>query len=567
MLRALSKSYECYGMDAPGEKLSLLRQLEGHPLNSPEQVFRLHEILCFLRAYPDCPEVLEQVEQMLAVFSERRDLKRHAHALDNTGITGTCIHYRFYWVTARWLASYWPKQLSIDWEELGDSEALHRMLPLLLTYSETPALDSQVLSAQEWLELLKNKRETDAAFLVQRFERIAADEATKQHLYETTDAPLRLQLGPGTPSRSRAKIDTGTPIAYQTSAPSRTRPHLGEEIKRRPQRVSSLSRACGQEHIDLAREAMITRDRDLDAISWASNHDVRLVEWEDGLQFSWIGLQPRYRLLLEGLYVFMALQNGVPVGYVQACGLFGAAEINFNIFAPWRGMEAAHIYARGLATVREMLGVHTYVIDTFQLGDGNPEAIESGAWWFYYKLGYRPEDPDVKRVLRKELQRMKRNPKHRSNHATLEQLAEAELYFHTTEGAEGAPAFSSGKVGLYVARTLAKNYGADREAAQSECESQALDLLNFAAKSLGRWTRYEKQAWARWAPLVCCLPGLKRWSATDKRDLIALIRAKGARRESEYVKRADAHRRLRRAVLKLSDETSRAAPAPPQRSW
>ena len=53
------------------------------------------------------------------------------------------------------------------------------------------------------------------------------------------------------------------------------------------------------------------------------------------------------------------------------------------------------------------------------------------------------------------------------------------------------------------------------------------------------------------SPLIRLLPGVERWRREDKRALVRVVRAKGGRRESEFVRRFDAHRRLRRAVWKL----------------
>ena len=84
-----------------------------------DDVLRLHEVLCFLRAYPDDAEVLDRVEAMLAGFEERPDLRRHAEELVNTGVAGTPIDYRFYWFTAAWLARRFPDELAVDWESFG----------------------------------------------------------------------------------------------------------------------------------------------------------------------------------------------------------------------------------------------------------------------------------------------------------------------------------------------------------------------------------------------------------------------------------------------------------------
>ena len=48
------------------------------------------------------------------------------------------------------------------------------------------------------------------------------------------------------------------------------------------------------------------------------------------------------------------------------------------------------------------------------------------------------------------------------------------------------------------------------------------------------------------------LPGVAEWPADDRRALADVIRAKGGRYESDYVKKFDAHARLRAAVVALS---------------
>ena len=47
---------------------------------------------------------------------------------------------------------------------------------------------------------------------------------------------------------------------------------------------------------------------------------------------------------------------------------------------------------------------------------------------------------------------------------------------------------------------------------------------------------------------------VERWSASNKRALVRVVRAKGGRRESDFVRLFDRHRRLRAAVLRLAEE-------------
>src|SRR5512147_277327 len=62
-------------------KLALLADLEVRTLRTPREIRRLHDVLCFLRAYPDDRSVLAQVERMLAGFETRSDFRRHRAGL------------------------------------------------------------------------------------------------------------------------------------------------------------------------------------------------------------------------------------------------------------------------------------------------------------------------------------------------------------------------------------------------------------------------------------------------------------------------------------------------------
>ena len=55
-------------------------------------------------------------------------------------------------------------------------------------------------------------------------------------------------------------------------------------------------------------------------------------------------------------------------------------------------------------------------------------------------------------------------------------------------------------------------------------------------------------------PLVLLLKGVKRWSPQNRRALVRVVRAKGGRRESDFVKLFDSHRLLKKAVLDLAEE-------------
>ncbi|HSB64379.1 MAG TPA: hypothetical protein VLJ18_09450 [Thermoanaerobaculia bacterium] len=539
------------GGAAAAEKRACLAVLARRSLRGARAVERLHEALCFLRAYPDDERILADVAAMLARFSRRPDLRRHRRALESSGIAGTAIRFSFYAGTARWLAARWGNRLTVDWKAFVNREALERVFPLIALFAETPGLDELDLGVRGWVKRLKGPRETDASFLVRRLATLGRDAFENEWAYEGLDLPLVLAPGKGGPSRTRAAI--GVPaVSFQTAPLDSGRPDVAREVASPPLRVVAATGDEAGRLLDLARESMVTRQRDLDVFQWGDRRDVRLAHFPDGLTFVVIGAVPERRLLLESVYGFLTLKNGVPVGYVLVSALFESSEIAYNVFETFRGGESGRIYGKVLALSRHLFGPDVFTIFPYQLGGyGNPEALDSGAWWFYQKLGFRPRAPHVAKLMEEELARMKADPRHRSTRATLKVLASENLYFHLGKERDDAIGLLElPNVGLRVTDMLARRFGSDRERAEAVLNLEARDLLGL--RSLSGWSQGERLAFRRWAPLVAILPHLARWSLAEKRALAAVVRAKGGRRESDFVRLFDRHRKLRRAIAALA---------------
>jgi hypothetical protein len=540
-----------FGEGGSARKLELLRTLERADLATRAALVRLHEVVCFLRALPDDAALLWQVERMAERFASRRDLRRLRAGLADSGLAGTDIRYSFYAPTARWLAARWGERLFVDWDGMETEKLLEDRLQLIVCWGETPALDEIDDTPRGWVRSLKGPAETDGRFLVERFARLGANGLERDRIYEELDLPLVLRGGPDTPSRTRARLP-GRPVHYQTRPLRRERPDLRRELAIPPRSVRAVGPRRGAQIIDLAREAMVTRARDLDAFMYGDPRDVRLVDCGDGLELACIGVKPERRLLLEAVYGFLTLKNGVPIGYVLTSALHRSSEIAYNVFDTWRGGEAGHVYGRVLAMARHLFGSDAFTIYPYQLGGGgNTEGLRSGAWWFYQKLGFRPRDPAVLRLMRRELARMRKRPSYRSSLATLERLAEENVYWFRGRPREDViGVFPASAVGLAISRYLARRFGSDRERGELVCAQEAARLCGLRARP-GR-TAGERLAWRRWGPLVRILPGVERWSAAERKALVQVALAKGGRRESDFVRLFDDHRKLRAALKRLA---------------
>ena len=416
--------------------------------------------------------------------------------------------------------------------------------------AEVPAVDEYGYALRDWIDRLKRPEETDATFLLRRLGALSAAPELRQLMYEKLDLWLRIDPGPDTPSRTAAKAPRRR-IHWQTEPPSGVRPDLKEALATPPRSVRDLSRRQGARYVEMARAAMATRSRDLDAFAYGDPDDVRLVDCGDGLEFAAIGMLPERRLLLEAVYGFLTLKNGVPVGYVLNSALFGSAEIAYNIFDAYRGADAAYVYGRVLSIVHHLFGVDSFTVFPYQLGDHNEEGLASGAWWFYQKLGFRARDPHVLRLMERELARMRRTPGYRSDIETLAEMARENVYWHRgRKRSDVIGLLPLADVGLAVTALLARREPMTREHASVVLGREAGALLGV--RSLRGWSENEREAWRRWAPLVMALPGVARWSRVDRAALARVIRAKGGRRESDFVRAFDAHGPLRAALRRLT---------------
>ncbi len=551
-LAALERCRLAFGPGAGQSKLLLLKRFAHSRLGSARAVMRLHEALCFMRAYPDDAEVLAQVQAMLAGFAARADLRAQRTALADSGITGTPIHYRFFAGQAQWLAQHWPDRLRLDRDDADAEARIARALPPLLTRAEAQALTELKWPGYAALDRVRGADETDAVFLLRRIAAMAGDAFTREAYSDTMDAGFVLAPGPDTPSRTAAHFP-GVPVVFRRHPPARGRPDLRAEMARMPRSVRRLSVRDGEVIVDLARGAMVTRARSLEAFSFADARDAWLVDDGDGLAFALIGVIPQRRHPLASYVGGLTLRNGVPIGYMQADIVGRSAALSFNTFETFRGGEASFTFGRWLAALRRLFGTTSFSVEPYQLGKDNDEALASGAWWFYAKLGFAPRDAGALRLARDEQARMQRRPSHRSGAATLHRLAERHLFFDL-DPALPHPLVPLGALGLRAGAALSARAGSDRKRAVDDASAELRRHCGLAS-----WRGFspdQREAWRRFAPVLMLLD-LVAWHDDERRALVDVVRAKGGRSERDFVARYLAHPRLDAALL----EWARAQPA------
>ncbi len=478
---------------------------------------------------------------MLRGFRRRADLRRHRASLAGSGIAGTDTPYRFFWPSARWISLTWPGALRIDGSEPEYAQAILDALPRLLEPAQSEFLRRVPNPSLAVIDTLRPAGLTDADWFIGLIAAMPGDDAAREAFFDRIDPPFVLATGATTPERTTARFDTGA-VHPQRTPPRGPRPDLRREARRPPRRVRKLGRGDAEQLIRVARGSMATRERDLAAFQFANPRDAFVVEDGGGLAFGFVGMSPERRLLLPAVYGGLTLQNGVPIGYVQLDLLGRHCELSFNQFETFRDGGAGRAFARLVAAARQVFGSDSFSIEPYQLGEDNDEGIDSGAWWFYYRLGFRPRAVAAQRLARREADRAAADGRYRSSPQRLRALSRWHLFYSLEPG---RPARLPRVAELHAAATRELTRFSGREPADRAAAASAAAGAWLGA---GKLSRGAGSALRSWAPLVLALSQHGRWSRAERRQLLALIAAKAGTSEREYLRCLARHRRLR-AIL------------------
>lgn len=528
-------------------KARLLARIEATQHLGVRDLVRLHDVLSFLQAYPDNARILAQVERLLASLRGRLEsprIDRESAVLQDLGFPGAVNRCAFAFPVIQHVQKRFPACLEIDWDAIEDYDPLLTILGLCVTPGEWQGLDDIQIDVPSWFTRTRPaSTASDLEHLIQLLTHSRLDPITRDALFELVEFPVRfLALTEGS-----ARCELRWPVDrvhYQKSDFRRERYQLERAIEKPFARSRRLSRAAGERFVDLALRTLFTRNLEIRTLGYANPRDVWLVDCGRGIQVGLIGVVPEYRDALEGHTCALILKNGIPIGYGPATATLGCCEIGLNVFPQVRGAEVRFIYPQFMRAIHHVLGARYFHLTTYGMGEDNPAAINTGAFWFYRKLGFSATNPEVEALALQEEERMRANPGYRSDRKMLRRLSHTGADCDLSGGAYRVP--NLGALGVRLSQFLAHEFGSDRALAEKRCIARA-------ARALGE-KKPSGRGWNLLAPLLCMIPDLQRWSGPEKRGLARIVRAKGAATESGVDRMICAHPRLREAMLALCEE-------------
>ena len=410
LLTRLEAAKSHFGRGAVTEINALLAAISGLDCRDAKSLIRLHESLLFLRAFLHATSLVPKIERLLNTFHERVEKLRSQGAdmsvfddFEAAGIAGTTMQDALNFEVARWLRRRMPQNVEIVWNEFWDDGqaeralgcTLPRFVPLLEEDSDVEAN----IPWRRWLDGARG-RKSDLQWLIERIEGLLVSDRERAELYDSLRLPLRWRVRNLKLSRTRNWTRPRRFYLHREPLIVRSQVSLAQELSKPAPRLTKLSRREGESVMRTIREVMLVRYRELYGTTLGDPNSVvraDLGQGDDGrgvVIHLW-NLPAERRLPLRAYVAGFTLKNGVPINYIEAIGLCEWIEVGFNTFYTYRQGETAWVYAQALRCLCAFTGATTISIYPYQIGQENDEALDSGAFWFYRKLGFRSGRADL----------------------------------------------------------------------------------------------------------------------------------------------------------------------------
>jgi hypothetical protein len=533
----------------------LLAQIGRRRFPDAASLIRFHELLLFLRAYPRTLEMRRLTEELLASFHKRVTNLRASGAEFSafadppvSGIAGTAFSAIWGYDIARYLAARYPSRIEIDWEGYEGEAQLVSVLKSFLPLFEDGAYVVYPVPYLAWIRAAKRLNETDLAWLLRHFEHLSIDERAKGSLFDSLKLWIHWKLGNSPATRTRMRLRVNRTFYHDGPLIKRSEVSLARELEDGlPLPLKKFSRADGEKLVSLGGDAMTVRYRELHGFTYGDPRHVLRADAGRGVEFVIWGLPPGRRLPLLGYHAVLILKNGVPAGYAESLALFERTEVGINLFYTFRDGESAWIYARLLRLLRQYLHVSIFSVEPYQLGSHNEEGIEAGAFWFYRKLGFRPIQPQVARMVAREERKLANRTGYRTPARVLRQLAAGHLLYE----APSAPHpgewdnFRVPNIGLAVQRRLVQQFGGGERKHRRALVTSVAHALGLKPTDL---SASEHRVFSDLALVLAMIPDLSRWSKEEKSAIRQIVRAKAGTDELRYVRLLQGHQKLRNGL-------------------
>jgi hypothetical protein len=403
-------------------KWTCIETLSAIPLPNNKDLFKYHVLLLFTLTHPENKKVYQSALRELDRMAQH--LQQNGNALlamyNDSGLPFTKMTTRFTQDAFYNLIKQPSLSITLDSLE-NDAFTLNTFLNLTLPplFKEETTAN---LSNEDLFELFGVKPENQVSFLLQEIDRLDSSALSKDYIWQSLQSFFIVKGKTKYYSKSYNKLHCKT--LFYTNNLIKHFDHR-KVLQQKLPKVSDLSKARRQEIVDVIRNSMPLSMREIDTITYMNPETLQLFSLERGIEVAIYGMVADRQLPMQSFVGYTLFKNGYPISY-GGSWIFGeCAMFGLNIFEEYRGGESSYIMTQILRVYIQTFGLKYYEIEPYQFG--NEEAIQTGAFWFYYKYGFRPLRDDLKELARKESKKIAANKTYRTSSILLKKLAQSNL--------------------------------------------------------------------------------------------------------------------------------------------
>lgn len=402
---------------AAQQKLLLIEKLSRQKPYSAKSLKGAHDVLLFIRAFPDSRKILESATNGLQRIKHFLYAYSRSKSLINSGLEFTVLSWKPSRHALLWLLRH-SKDLHYT---VNSKKKMEELTALLCFKTEWVSLLDIRISFAEWMKQLTGNQQKGTAMALKnwlcRFEKPNTEPPILDYLFDSLSMKITCSVF-GNSSITSNSILTGQYHFYSQ------KPELKPHEKLSPVNIKGK---VSESILNSIKAALYARQKETDPVTYADERFLIGVKTEDGFTVYLLSMKPEYRLPLESYIGFMVYSNGIPVSYGGAWIFYTRCEFGINIFEQFRGGPSARILNLLMNTYSHLYGIKTFLIPPYQFGAGNREGIKSAAFWFYYKMGFRPEDKNLKLLAMREWNKRQSRKTYRTPEKTLLRFTESHL--------------------------------------------------------------------------------------------------------------------------------------------
>jgi hypothetical protein len=456
-----------FGKEEIAEKIKLLQSIELPALKS-KKAFQLYaDTLLFIIAHPDNKVVYTLANQSLhQLHAYIQANEKWRYSLYNSGITGTSVCAAFGFEIVKWLRKKYPSNIRITSFEAADGQ-IQAILSAMMSKLESEILQDSYFNWKEWIQRTALPGEDLLDGMLAIFENNNSRPEVKDELWSAIGVNTEIDF------TAHTVLSKSITIPYYHKNIIRKKQNHKTDLK--PVKVK-LSESEVEEIIDCSRVILVRHLREIDPISFADAKLVSYYQLPRGLSIALMEMTPERRHPIDSYIGYTVFKNGLPVAYAGSWLLFDSGRIGLNVFPSYRGGESQYIFEQVLQLHTKVYRLKRFTVDPYQIGNKNSDGIHSGAFWIYYRAGFRPVLPALVELAATEAEKIKTANGYRSPAAVLKKLAANKLELVLQKS---AVRFDANDLSLTYAALLKDKYKNKRDRFEQGKEKKLATLLQI----------------------------------------------------------------------------------------